>query len=48
MRTGQKVIFWGFVAIGGYLVLTNYKGFVADTGSAGGASVNLIKAFQGR
>jgi hypothetical protein len=44
----KKVLFWGFIAIGGYLVLTQYKGFVADTGSAGTASVNLVKAFQGR
>lgn len=44
----KKVIFWGFVTIGGYLVLVNYKGFVADAGTSGTAGVNLIKAFQGR
>lgn len=44
----KRVIYWGFIAIGGYLVLTHYKGFVADVGAAGNGSTNLIKAFQGR
>lgn len=45
---GRKVLFWGAVLIGGYLVLTHFQGAVAETGTAGNASVNLVKAFQGR
>jgi hypothetical protein len=44
----KQYVYWGFVAIGGYLVLKYYKGFVADVGAAGSGSTNLIKAFQGR
>lgn len=44
----KQVIFWGFVTIGLYLVLTQAKGFTSDLGTAGTDSTNLIKAFQGR
>jgi hypothetical protein len=44
----KQVVWWGVGLIGAYLVLINYKGFVADTGSVGTGSVNLVKAFQGR
>lgn len=44
----KQALFWGAVLIGGYLVLKNFKGAVADTNSAGQNSVNLVKAFQGR
>lgn len=44
----KRVLFWGACLIGGYLVLVNYKGFTSDTSTAGAASVNLVKAFQGR
>jgi hypothetical protein len=44
----RKGILYGAVLIGGYLVLVHYVGAVKDTNAAGKASVNLIKAFQGR
>lgn len=44
----RKVIFWGAVLIGGYLVLINYTGATSDVNAAGTQSVNLVKAFQGR
>jgi len=44
----RKFIFYSAVLIGGYLVLVNYRGAVADATAAGSGSVNLVKAFQGR
>lgn len=44
----KQVLFWAAVLIGGYLVLNQSKGFVADLGTAGTASTNLVEAFQGR
>lgn len=44
----RKVIFWGAVLIGGYLVLNNFKGANILLGTAGSQSTNLVKAFQGR
>ena len=44
----RKGILYGAILIGGYLVLTHYVGAVRDTNAAGRASVNLVKAFQGR
>jgi hypothetical protein len=44
----KRVLLWGAVLIGGYLVLKNYTGFKTDVGTAGTSSVNLVKAFQGR
>lgn len=44
----KRVLFWGAVLIGGYLVLVNATGFSTDLGQAGTSSVNLVKAFQGR
>lgn len=46
--TARSALLWGAALIAGYLVLTNYKGFTADLGTAGTGSVNLVKAFQGR
>lgn len=31
-----------------FLVLTNFKGFTASVGAAGGAYTGIIRAFQGR
>lgn len=44
----KKVLFWGAVLIGGYLILANAGGFTSDLGQAGKSSVSLVKAFQGR
>jgi hypothetical protein len=44
----RKGIMYGAALIAGYLVLEHYVGAVKDTNAAGNASVNLIKAFQGR
>lgn len=44
----RKIVVYGFLAIGGYLVLTNFNGFVKDTGAATTGGVGIIKAFQGR
>lgn len=44
----RKTLLWGAILIGGYLVLKNFKGAVADTNSVATGSVNLVKAFQGR
>lgn len=44
----HKYIYWSAGLIAAYLVLTNYKGFTSDLSTAGGQSVNLVKAFQGR
>lgn len=45
---GRKIIVYGFLAIGGYLVLSHATGAARVSNSAGANSVNLIKAFQGR
>lgn len=44
----RKVLIYGAGLIGAYLILTHYTGFSRDVSAAGGGSVNLIKAFQGR
>lgn len=44
----RKTILYGFLAIGAYLVLTHVAGTRTALNAAGGNSVNLIKAFQGR
>lgn len=46
--TARKAIATGAALIAAYLILVNYKGFVADFGSTSAGSVNLVKAFQGR
>ena len=44
----KKVLFWGGVLIGGYIVVTHATGASRTLNSAGRGSVNLVKAFQGR
>ncbi len=43
-----KYVMWGFVAIGGYLVLKNYIGFERAAGATSTGIVNIGKMFQGR
>lgn len=45
---GKKILFWGGVLIGGYVVFTHATGAARVTNSAGTNSVNLVKALQGR
>lgn len=45
---GRKALLYATGLIGAYLILVHYKGFSSDTSTAGNASVNLVKAFQGR
>lgn len=45
---GRKIVTGAILLIGGYLVLTNFTGFVKDTGAASSGGVGLVKAFQGR
>ncbi len=45
---GRKFLLYGFLAIGGYLVLTHVTGTRTFLNSAGSNSGNVIKAFQGR
>lgn len=44
----RKVLFWGAILIGGYLVVQHATGASRDLNAAGRGSVNLVKAFQGR
>lgn len=44
----KKVLFWGAVLIGGYLVVSHATGSSRILASSGKSSVNLVKAFQGR
>lgn len=44
----RKVLFFGALLIGGYLILHNRQSVVSDVSTAGTASVNLVHAFQGR
>lgn len=44
----SRYVKWGFLAIAGYLFLTHATGTKTLFNSAGGNSVNVIKAFQGR
>lgn len=44
----RKVLFWGAVLIGAYIVVTHATGAAKVESSAGTGSVNLVKAFQGR
>lgn len=45
---GRKILIYGGLLIGGYLVFTHATGAARVTNSAGSNSVNLIKALQGR
>ena len=45
---GRKFLTYGFLAIGGYLVLVHFTGARTVLNSAGTNSVNVVKAFQGR
>jgi hypothetical protein len=45
---GKKILFWGGVLIGGYVVFTHASGAARVTNATGSNSVNLIKALQGR
>ena len=44
----KRVLLWGAVLIGGYLVLKNYKGFVADLNATTQGAGNIAKTLQGR
>ncbi len=44
----RKFLTYGFLAIGGYLVLTHFTGTRVFLNSAGTNSVNVVRAFQGR
>jgi hypothetical protein len=45
---GKKILFWGGVLIGGYVLATHATGSARVVNSAGSNSVHLIKALQGR
>lgn len=44
----SKYVLWGFLTIGGYLVLKNYIGFERAAGAASNTVVGIGKMFQGR